>query len=227
MNEGKNETLDKYKIVYIPSVWMKNLPFVLAVLIVIICSAGCVNAANTIIGTWTSETLTDFPSPNVTQIIIQFNPGGNGAETWVYGDGGKYTLNLSWIQNEDGSYGYTYDSWLTTISEDGMRASDEEKRIFFREKGDPAEGYAGTWINPKAYEYNGRLYTIRNEIYADNTGLSFWTDQYGVSDKPWKIAWYPYKENMYINYYKEALIHYTILPDGTGIDNYNLTYTKS
>ncbi len=78
---------------------------------------------------------------------------------------------------------------------------------------DPLAGYVGTWTALDVYEYNGMLYTIKNEIYANCTGLSFWTNQYGVADKPWEMVWYPYKENTYINYYKEALIHFTILPD--------------
>lgn len=206
---------------------MKNLLLVLAVIIIMISSAGCVSTSQNIVGTWTSEKLTDFPAPNVTQIVIVFNPGGKGTETWVYDDGADYVSNMSWIQNEDGSYAYAYDSWLTTVSEDGMYAADEEGRTFFREAGDPLAGYVGTWTALDVYEYNGMLYTIKNEIYANCTGLSFWTNQYGVADKPWEMVWYPYKENTYINYYKEALIHFTILPDGTGTDNYNLTYTKS
>ncbi|WP_319379337.1 hypothetical protein [uncultured Methanocorpusculum sp.] len=206
---------------------MKNLPLVLAAILVIICSAGCVSTPNTIIGTWTSEKLIDFPTPNVTQIVITFNPGCKGTETWVYDDGADYVSNMTWIQNEDGSYAYAYDSWIAIISEDGMYATDEEGRTFVREEGDPLDGYVGTWKAISAYEYNGMLYTIKNEIYANYTGLSFWTNQYGVSDKPWELVWYSYEENTYINYYKAALIHFTILPDGTGIDNYNLTYMKS
>ncbi len=52
---------------------MKNLPLVIAVILVIICSAGCVSTPQNIIGTWTSEKLTDFPAPNVTQIVIVEN----------------------------------------------------------------------------------------------------------------------------------------------------------
>jgi len=206
---------------------MKNLPLVLAVTIAIICSAGCVNPPNGIIGTWTSEKITNFSAPNVTQIVIVFNTDRKGTETWIYNDGGRYVSNMSWIENDDGSYAYAYDSWITTISEDGMYADDEEGRTFIREGGETLDGYVGTWKATSEYEYNGMLYTIKNEIYANNTGLSFWTDQYGVADKPWEIVWYPYKENTYINYYEEASIHFTILSDGTGIDNYNLTYTKS
>ncbi len=206
---------------------MKKSILLIAVFIAIICSAGCVSTPKDIIGTWTSEKLIDFPAPNVTQIVIVFNPNGKGTETWVYNDGAKYVSNMSWIKNEDGSYAYAYDSWITTVSEDGMYATDEEGRTFVREEGDPLDGYVGTWKAITEYEYNGMLYTIKNEIYADNTGLSFWTDQYGAADKPWEIVWYSYEENTYINYYKEALIHFTILADGTGTDNYNLTYTKS
>ncbi len=61
-----------------------------------ISSAGCVSTSQNIVGTWTSEKLTDFPASNVTQIVIVFNPGGKGTETWVYDDGADYVSNMSW-----------------------------------------------------------------------------------------------------------------------------------
>jgi hypothetical protein len=206
---------------------MKKSILLIAVLIAIICSAGCVSTPKDIIGTWTSEKLIDFPAPNVTQIVIVFNPNGKGTETWVYNDGARYVSNMSWIKNEDGSYAYAYDSWITTISDDGNTTTDEEGRTYVREDGDILGGYVGTWITQKEYEYNGILYTITDKIYANNTGISLWTTHDGRTEQPWEIIWYPYKENMYINYYKEALIGFTILDNGTGLDNYDLTYTKS
>lgn len=206
---------------------MKMSILTLTVLAAVLCSAGCVSSPHNIIGTWTSEKLTDFPAPNVTQIVVVFNHDGKGTETWVYANGGRYVSNISWIENDDGSFSYAYDSWLTTVSENGAAASDEEGRVFERSGGDADGGYVGTWTTVKEYEYNGMLYTITDEIYPDNTGVSIWTDQNGVTEQPWEIIWYPYKENMYINYYKEALIGFTILDNGTGLDSCKLTYTKS
>ncbi len=185
------------------------------------------NTINDIIGTWTSEKITDFPAPNVTQIVIVFNTDRKGTETWVYNDGGRYVSNMSWIENDDGSYAYAYDSWITTISEDGTMTSDDDGRVFVREEGKNESGYVGTWTTIKEYEYNGILSTITDGTYANNTGVSIWTDQYGVTDKTWEIVWYPHNENTYINYYKEALVSFTILNNGTGLDYYDLTYTKS
>lgn len=208
---------------------MKLSILTLAVLAAVLCSAGCVSSPHDIIGTWTSEDISGlpFPSPDVTRIIVEFTPDRKGTETWVYANGCRYVSNISWIENDDGTFSYAYDSWLTTVSENGTLASDEEGRVFVREGSDADSGYPGTWAAVEAYEYNGMLYTITNEIYPDNTGVSIWTDQNGVTEQPWEMVWYPYKEDMYINYYKEALIGFTILDNGTGLDSYNLTYTKS
>jgi len=206
---------------------MKKIVLILIVTIAIICSAGCVSTSNNIIGTWTSEKLIDYPAPNVTQIVIMFNTDRKGTETWIYNDGGRYVSNISWIENDDGSYAYAYDSWQTTISEEGSMACDDEGRVFVREEGDTESGYVGTWTTIREYEYNGLLYIITNTIYANNTGVSIWTDQYGVTDKPWEIVWCPYNENTFINYYREALVSFTIQNNETGLDNDNLTYIKS
>lgn len=208
---------------------MKLSILTLAVLAAVLCSAGCVSSPHDIIGTWTSEDISGLPvpSPDVTRIIVEFTPDRKGTETWVYANGCRYVSNISWIENDDGTFSYAYDSWLTTVSENGTLASDEEGRVFVREGSDADSGYPGTWTAVEAYEYNGMLYTITNEIYPDNTGVSIWTDQNGVTEPPWEMVWYPYKEDMYINYYKEALIGFTILDNGTGLDSYNLTYTKA
>lgn len=208
---------------------MKLSILTLAVLAAVLCSAGCVSSPHDIIRTWTSEDISGLPvpSPDVTRIIVEFTPDRKGTETWVYKNEGRYVSNISWIENDDGTFSYAYDSWLTTVSENGTLASDEEGRVFVREGSDADSGYPGTWAAVEAYEYNGMLYTITNEIYPDNTGVSLWTDQNGVTEQPWEMVWYPYKEDMYINYYKEALIGFTILDNGTGLDSYNLTYTKS
>ena len=206
---------------------MKLSILTLAVLAAVLCSAGCVSSQDDIIGTWISEELTNFPSPDVKRILLEFNDDRRGTETWVYAHGDTYVFNISWIENDDGSFAYAYDSWLTTVSENGTLASDEEGRVFVREGGDADSGYVGTWTNLGAYAYNGMLYTITNEIYPDNTGVSIWTDQNGVTEPPWEIVWYPYKENTYINYYKEGLVGFTLLDNSAGLDNYNLTFTKS
>ncbi len=206
---------------------MNKIVLILAVTIAMICSAGCVSTSNDIIGTWTSENITDFPAQNVTQIVIIFDPDRKGTETLVYNNGGRYVSNISWIINDDGSYAYAYDSWQTIISEGGTMTCDDDGRVFVRDEGDPNSGYVGIWTTIKEYEYNGILYTITNEIYADNTGVSIWTDHYGVTECPWEMVWFPHNENTYINYYKEALVSFTILNNGMGLDNYDLTYTKS
>ena len=206
---------------------MKLSILTLAVLAAVLCSAGCVSSQDDIIGTWISEELTNFPSPDVNRILLEFYDDRRGTETWVYAHGDTYVFNISWIENDDGSFAYSYDSWLTTVSKDGTTANDDQGRVFVRKEGDPDSGYAGTWTNIGVYAYNGMLYTITNEIYPDNTGVSIWTDQNGVTEPPWEIVWYPYKEDMYINYYKEGLVGFTLLDNGTGMDSYNLTFTKS
>ena len=206
---------------------MKKIVLILAVTIAMICSAGCVSTSNNIIGTWTCANITDFPAQNVTQVVIIFDSDKKGTDIWTYNNGGRYVSNMSWIKNEDGSYAYAYDSWQTTISEGGSMACDDEGRVFVREEGDTGCGYVGTWTTIREYEYNGILYTITNKIYADHTGVSIWTDHNGGTERPWEIIWYPHDEDTCINYYKEALVSFTILNDGTGIDNYNLTYTKT
>jgi len=208
---------------------MKMSLLTLAVMAVVICSAGCVSSPHDIIGTWTSEDISGLglPLPDVTHIIVEFTPDRKGTETWVYTNGGRYVSNISWIENDDGTFAYAYDSWLISLTENGTLACDEEGRVFNRIGGDADSGYLGTWAAEEAYEYNGMFYTIINEIYPDNTGVSIWTNQNGVTDPPWEIVWYPYKEDMYINYYKEALIGFTILSNGTGLDSFNLTYTKA
>ena len=121
---------------------MKLSILTLAVLAAVLCSAGCVISPHDIIGTWTSEDISGLPvpSPDVTRIIVEFTPDRKGTETWVYANGCRYVSNISWIENDDGTFSYAYDSWLTTVSENGTLASDEEGRVFVREGSDADSG---------------------------------------------------------------------------------------
>ena len=207
---------------------MKYIPFIfIAVMFVMICSAGCVSPADRIIGTWTSDDFPESFGDEYTNIITTFNADGKGTETWVYGNGSTYTWNISWINDGNAKYAYVYDSWTSTIAEDGKTHTDSDGLVYVREEGDDGEGYVGTWTTREAYYDGGIFYTIVKEIRADNSGSCTWTADDGTVDGPWDIVWGSLNKNTCNNYYKDAVIYFTILDNGTGRDGYNLTFIRS
>jgi predicted dehydrogenase len=206
---------------------MKYIPFIfIAVMFVIILSAGCVDPAERIIGTWTSDDFPESLGEDYTNIITTFNADGTGTETWVYSNGSTYTWNTSWINDGKEKYAYVYDSWTSTLAEDGKTQTDSDGLVYVREEGDDGEGYVGTWITSQAYYDDASFYTIVKEIRPDNTGSCTWISNDGTVDGPWDLVWGSLNETTCNNYYRDAIIYFTILDNGTGLDSYNLTFIR-
>ena len=206
---------------------MRNIPLLLAVMLAMISAAGCVTPADNIVGTWTSDHFPESFGDYYKDIVTTFNADGTGTETWIYGNGSTYTWNISWTKNGNAGYVYAYDSWTSIMAEDGHTHTDSDGWVYVREEGNDNDGYVGTWTTLHAYEEDGINYTVVKEICSDNTGYSIWTADDGTVDGPWKLIWYPLNKNTYTNYYKDAVIYFTILENGTAVDNYDLTYIKS
>ena len=89
------------------------------VLLLVVCTAGCINmGSDSIVGTWYSEN-SYYDSGVYYDLKYVFDSDGTGTESWYISSSGKLddVYDLTWINEGDGEYLISFDGYSSYYNE--------------------------------------------------------------------------------------------------------------